>query len=519
MGNLLINKNYKISLLEKAIFGAIFLSFFGVLINFFLPLNQVVNSILFTVIIALSILLKRKILENNYIIFFFVIFFSILIIIYDTVNRPDAYLYHLPYIQILNEEKIVIGLSNLHFRFGHISIVQYLSAINYTLVNDETSVLLPVSALWSLILFFYINDIWKLIVKKENYSIGKIFSVFVLIYISYKINRYSEFGNDAIGHLSLFYLISRFLYHKTGDKYNFFLLCILTSFLIANKIFLSLAAIIPIFIIFKEKIFSIKIFFNFSTIFLFLWLLKNVLISGCVIFPVEKLCLSKLSWTNFSQIKREALSGEAWAKAWPQRVNKKITMKQFNQNFNWIEAWKKEHLPIILKIILPFVFIMLIPFIFSFEKIKRIKIDEKVQITMLFSMFGTVLFFFKFPLYRYGYSYIITLLIAFFLTPYFHFVKIKKIYMFFKISLILCVFAISFKQMIRIYKYYDIRQLIPSVYAYKNNENKFEKKTIDKNFSYYLSDRECMYKYALCTNQHPNNLKYKSSFGYKVLFK
>ena len=39
--------------------------------------------------------------------------------------RPDAGLYHLPFTKILNEEKLILGLSNLHFRFGHTSILQY----------------------------------------------------------------------------------------------------------------------------------------------------------------------------------------------------------------------------------------------------------------------------------------------------------------------------------------------------------------------------------------------------------
>ena len=39
------------------------------------------------------------------------------------------YLYHLPYTSILNNEKIIIGLSNIHFRFAHTSIVST-SALN-----------------------------------------------------------------------------------------------------------------------------------------------------------------------------------------------------------------------------------------------------------------------------------------------------------------------------------------------------------------------------------------------------
>ena len=38
---------------------------------------------------------------------------------FDNTNRPDAGLYHLPFINIINDSKIIIGSNNLEFRFGH----------------------------------------------------------------------------------------------------------------------------------------------------------------------------------------------------------------------------------------------------------------------------------------------------------------------------------------------------------------------------------------------------------------
>ena len=43
-------------------------------------------------------------------------------------NRPDAGLYHLPFINIINDSKLIFGSANLEFRFGHTSILQYLAA-------------------------------------------------------------------------------------------------------------------------------------------------------------------------------------------------------------------------------------------------------------------------------------------------------------------------------------------------------------------------------------------------------
>ena len=54
---------------------------------------------------------------------------SFLIMIFENSNRPDGGLYHLPFISILNEHKIILGISNIHFRFAHTSIIQYTSAV------------------------------------------------------------------------------------------------------------------------------------------------------------------------------------------------------------------------------------------------------------------------------------------------------------------------------------------------------------------------------------------------------
>ena len=54
---------------------------------------------------------------------------TLLLILYSNINRPDAGLYHLPYNAILNENKILIGIYNINFRFAHSSIIQYLSGI------------------------------------------------------------------------------------------------------------------------------------------------------------------------------------------------------------------------------------------------------------------------------------------------------------------------------------------------------------------------------------------------------
>ena len=111
--------------------GAVGLSFVSLILNFFVPLNATINSfIYFLIIIIFFFKFKNKINKKTIIFLIASSVITFLLIIYSNINRPDAGLYHLPYISLINENKIIFGISNLHSRFGHVSIIQYLQAIN-----------------------------------------------------------------------------------------------------------------------------------------------------------------------------------------------------------------------------------------------------------------------------------------------------------------------------------------------------------------------------------------------------
>ena len=128
---------------DRSILGCIFLSFLALILNFFLPLNKELNTLILLIGI-IFLLIKRKTnfkkKEILYIILTSVITSALLL--YSNVNRPDAGLYHLPYVSFLNENKIIFGLSNIHFRFGTVSIIQYLSAINNNFIFKDIGIVI-----------------------------------------------------------------------------------------------------------------------------------------------------------------------------------------------------------------------------------------------------------------------------------------------------------------------------------------------------------------------------------------
>ena len=105
----------------------------------------------------------------------------------------------MPYIKILNDEKILFGLSNLHFRYGHISIVQYLAAISNNIIFGENGIVFAQVLIASSVIINFLSKIYYYN-KSQNYNFHFFFLISASIFIAYKMNRYSEYGNDAPSH-------------------------------------------------------------------------------------------------------------------------------------------------------------------------------------------------------------------------------------------------------------------------------------------------------------------------------
>ena len=515
-------------------FGTIVLSFIALFINFFFSLNDNVNLILYFLIFV-SFLIKSKINFNKKEIKFLIISSAItfLLLLYNNVNRPDAGLYHLPYISILNDYKIIFGITNIHHRFGHVSIMQYLSAINKNFLFSTESITIPLASIISFFYIFFFNNILRVLKKKDHINSEKFFSLFILVYITYKIANYSNFGNDAVGNISFFYLISIIL-NSNLKKVDLNKILITSIFIFLNKTILGIVLIIPAIIFYIQHKLSLKKLFHitisFPCLFLYFWLLKNVIVSGCFIFPLKISCLEKLEWTNSQQIIESQIEGEAWSKAWPDRLNKSISQSDYIKNFNWIKTWSNTHLIKILEILFPYLFFIFLTTIFLIKKnMKKYKnnnlhsknVNNSFNFALLISTIG-VISFFQFPLYRFSFSYIVSLISLSFI----FFLKKKNFSYYntniFKIFFILCFVIILSKQLYRILKINSFENPWPKIHNFSSEVSVAkEKKFISQNFYYYFSnkgDTLCMYGYSPCSNYLIlKNIEYKKIYSYSFL--
>ncbi len=518
--------------------GAIILSFIAVFINFFFKLSEITNTILFLLLIVFSFykIPFKKIINNKSLISILLIslFATVIIYLADN-NRPDSGLYHFPFIKLLNDEKLIIGITNINSRFGTISIIQYLQAISNNVITNTNGMLLPLSILPSAIYLYFFNEINIQIKKKVKNKPFLLFIFFSLIFFTYKMNRYGQYGNDYIPHFFVFFLVSILL--KYNNKISFSNIYFYSVFIFLNKIIFF-----PIFFFALLKLkenFKFYYLFNFKNFlisgFLVLWVLKTLLNSGCLFWPFQNSCINKLSWFNSDEssiqhVSRLANTNKAWAKAWPDKKEGYETQEEYISGYKWIKVWASNHGKKVFKIISIYaVFLILI--IYGLKKNIKQNLEEKTHksqkkrlITyLIFFSLCSILWFFYFPVFRFGISYLVLMLIfAFTLVNHKLVLESKNINLIKYIS-IFCITVFISKNMIKLENYNQKYNNYPWPKYYdfddKNLEIKLYKKKVNNKFSHYYTQGLCMYSKSPCTNENVSkSLSLGNIFSYKIYY-
>jgi len=536
-----ISKN-EINIYETGIFGIIFLSLISLFINFFLPINKFIGTtiliISFVVFFYFIYFVKKKF--NVIYIILLVSFIAFTLITLSNINRPDAGLYHLPYVSLLQESKIIIGSANIHHRFGMVSIVQYLSAIHNNYFFKTEFINVPLACIFSFYIIFVLRNFY-INLKKNNFE--KVFINFLIIIFSfYAFNRYSNYGNDAPAHIFFFILTIFFIEIQNLEKIElneFYKIAIVSLFLLSLKSSMVVVLLLPLVLFFlcKKKLYLIKKKQFFLCLFIiFIWFLKNILTSGCLIYQLNTSCIQSLKYFNKENTLRSSQETEAWAKGFPDSKNK-FSLEDYNKNFNWLYTWKKHHLKKIIEKILPYlILLLLILLMIIFRKIyfkdnlKKLSINKKDYILLFFSFFCCTIWFIKFPVYRFGMSFIFIFLTSLFIIL---FKKIEKsynfkFYNFFFITLILIgILGFLGKNYYRIVNKFDEKYNNypwPRIYTLSNTKENLipkYKKIIDKKnqtIFYYSGGTECMYSKSPCSNYLNSKLKMIKKHGYKIYY-
>lgn len=523
-GNLIWTKFFSYNLngtiinkyLESAILGGVFLGLISFILNFILPLKIIFNNALFIFPILFLFLNYKK--KEIFILFKLIVvisFISTLLLSYSNFYRPDAGWYHIPFVRLITDYKLIVGTSSLHWAFGNHSILQYLSAFLSNSITGATGMLYTNSILPSVFLLFFLYNFYN-----EKKLILKIFLFLIISIFFIEMNRYSEYGNDYPAHFIFYYILSEIIFSFKSKNKDFSNLFLASAFILMNKLSMIFSIILPFLIlnkIEKKKILNYKNLF--SLIFLLIWIIKNSLISGCLLYPISKTCLLDLPWTNIHKTNKVSIETEAWSKSWNNEKNPKFLNQEiYIKNFNWINTWSENHLNKINKILIPYLIFLILITIYidtkSKKTKKKIKYKKELKLILILIILIAV-WFIKIPLFRFGFSYLVCLISLFFaiVCSKYENYKNKKIFL----SLFaFCIIVFIGKNLLRFENYFtEYNQNIwPKIKI--QNKNKLKKVDIGE-LKYYESLAECGYGFAPCTHYKNLKLTSKNFKSYKVI--
>lgn len=528
-----INKNFS----ELGLLGIIVLSIISFLLHFLTPLNTLISNLIYIfplILIFTEKFSQKKIIELSK----YCLIFSILIVIYLSYSnfyRPDAGWYHLPFSRLVSDFKIIAGTASLHPMFGTTAILQYLSSVFHNTILGVNGILFVNPVILVLFLVFFFNNL-----VKESQPILKFFNLVILFSIFVEMNRNSELGNDAPGYLFYFYLIYSFIRSNLDASYKnerFKFLSLISVFCFFIKSLYIFALAIPLFIFVKERLYlKIYNYFNIASFVLIAWFIKNLIITGCLIYPLNFTCSDKLSWYSSESkfeisAKNTSQFSELHSKGWPDfNENKQYYLdykdqlsdkNNFLKNFNWLDEYFNQgriyNITKKIDFLIPVLILFLLTSFFKLKKNIRknfIKLNRGLskfnyKFLIYSSLAFTIIVLIKLPDARYFFGYLLVsifLIIIYFIDTKFLF--LKKKFSIPNIFLIILFSIFLFKNSVKIISHSEIVSPLPNLYSDKPIFD-FRTKTIDDNnvfniyytdnsYSKFASEKLCTYHKSPC---------------------
>ena len=509
-----INLNF----FEQSIIGLIGTGFIALLINFFFPLNDLFIYLNLFVGLIFIFFFKNKIKFNyNKSSKLFIILFFLLSLanIYGSGFSDDLNHYHGGYITNTDNHNYIIGLNFLHHHYGYSSIWLIL----HSYLNINNSFLQDIHILNAIVFFLLIAYLFTENNEKSKHSINYILyliSSVVIFFIILKYTRLKEFGLDRPGILIYCFLIYFAAKYEFLIKQNlkdkekfFFIILFVCLFITSVKIFLLSCFLVPLIFIIKSKSYDF-IFSKIICIFYLLalcYLIKNVLISGCLVYPFSFTCFSDLPWNSKEIASNALLLVEGSTKSYDKYLGS-LNISEYVNNFNWLSTWFQRNIEEFNNYILTSLLALLLFFISSKTK-KKIKFNY-LELAIMLLFFINIIIFLKSPVSRY--HHVMFILFALSLTILSNKLFIKKIF-FFKLIIILLLFFNFTKNFQRIYKanfYNNPYEHIKKIEWYRTP---VEKKL--GSFTYFNG----------WIDEHPignmdlNKYKYKRKMGFDIIYK
>ncbi len=517
------NSIYNLDLL----YGLFILIFLSLILNFILPLKYFFYLItIFGFISFLFCFYKKRIKINLF--YYFLIIFIFIFIIYANGENVDSPMYHHQIIKWIYNYKISLGITNLEIRFGDNSLWFYFLSLFQFKFKEFNSIytinIIPFSILTYEIL-------------KHKKTLSYLFltlSLSFLFFFSYLhpfqngiiLNHLHNPEVDTIGMIFFifsFYLLLMFLDEKRKEIFNLLVLsssiCFFTKLSYIGVFFLPFL----ILIIFYKKdlleIFKSRLCFFVILLFIF-WIVKNFLISGCFIFPLNFTCIN-MTWSPGID---EIETYKNVIKGFARDTRERLRYLDFNHTiytFNWFLPWFKDYAlnTSLLKISFLIIFCSS-TFLFLLKKYTNFITlsfnKEKIHFFILVALIINILIWFQAPEVRFGWGTIISLSCYLLTILFFYNVFYRKInsniFKYFTIFFLLILFFDNGKN-------FTLQKLI-NPYAAKMDYSKIIKiYDLDDRSIYQAINWKCYDFTEICVNSPKDQYFLDKKFGYLIFTK
>lgn len=323
-----------------------------------------------------------------------------------SLNPPFAYdsgLYHIQSIKWIQEYSVVPGLANLHGRFGfnpNIFTIFALTSLKEIFKQEIFSVNFVI---YSILVLHSINRIYK-ILKQEGFTNSFLLHSIVLFLILEQFMSLSSPTPDLISIVLPLYILTNLPRNENGihsklNLENYFSSIILSVYTISVKLATIPLCILILLLIIRYKFDGKKLLIVISIIFLILlpWLIRNVILSGYLIYPFSAIDIFNFDWkVPLNAVVSEKLSITGWARN-PGEGYKEAAQMKF---WEWFPIWwntisKLNRLFIVISFLSPI-------FIFIYSLFKKIKIDFQTFAILFTSWIGVIFWILLAPDIRFG---------------------------------------------------------------------------------------------------------------------
>ena len=525
----LVFKKQKIDIFIIIISGYTFIGVLTLIFHFFFKINDTYSVIIFIfgfIFFIFNFNFSKSKLKEFIFLSLIIVLLGFILFAYS--DHPiDANMYHHPYISYLKSEKIIFGIANIQFRFGHISFLQYIQA---ALSNG----LMHNISLASINIIFYITFIFYFsfeIFESKKFNFLLILKILLVSFVLIKFSRYREYGNDLIPLLvSIYFLIKIFDVNNLrlpNSKILFNLALPFAAFMFLHKI-----SYLFVFLIFLPMIKYIKFrkikkddlkFFGIFVILILPWLVKNYINTSCLAYPIEITCFenSLFILNGLAEPSNAAWLTEIWAKGFIDNPNwEKLDLDVYRKNLNWLPTWLEGHFNKILEKISPLIFIQILMLFYLFLKKDEFIVFKKNRKISLFfllifvaNFLGMLIWFLKAPTFRYGSFYIIAFITLLYILILGYFFKIKETnnFIFFKIIFLIALLFFIFKNLNRIYN--SNKLFFPKTTKNITNYNFYNKNGL--NLLSPIND-VCYFTNLICSHEIPKEIKINKIGNYYI---